>query len=171
MWDKAKQVLGMIAPTLGAAIGGPFGGIAGQLAKEALGLPPETSDEQLAKAIVNATPDQLIAIKQADNNLAIRLKELDVDLFKAEVDDRKDSRQRAVTMNDYSPVVTGTLVFAGWFYIQYLVLNMTTIPAIGEGLLNRILGQIDAVALMYAAWLWGSSKGSRAKDELLTRKD
>lgn len=38
--DKLKQIIAAVAPTLGTAIGGPFGALAGTVLAKALGTAP-----------------------------------------------------------------------------------------------------------------------------------
>ena len=46
----AKAVLGVVAPTLGTAIGGPFGGMVAKALSEALLGKPDASSDEMEKA-------------------------------------------------------------------------------------------------------------------------
>lgn len=74
---KALQVLKTVAPMIGTAIGGPFGAIAGTLVSKALGT--DTSDDKSTEtALLAATPDQLVALKKAENDFTVQMKTLGV---------------------------------------------------------------------------------------------
>ena len=53
-----------------------------------LGLPADSSEKDVSKAMAAATPDQLLALKQADQDFAVRMRELDIDLEKIAASDR-----------------------------------------------------------------------------------
>ena len=61
-WKDAKNTLGAVAPMLASAVGGPLAGAATTAIVNALGLAPDTTQEQAATAVVGATADQLIAL-------------------------------------------------------------------------------------------------------------
>ena len=68
-------IIRTIAPWIGTALGGPLGGMAVQAASDALGL----SDKTLAavqSAIAGATPDQMLALKTADQGFALQMQAL-----------------------------------------------------------------------------------------------
>ena len=62
-----KSLLGNVAPILGTAIGGPFGALAGTAIKAVLGLPDDSDEKAMASALAKATPDQLLALQNADS--------------------------------------------------------------------------------------------------------
>ena len=55
-----KKTIGAIAPTIGTALGGPLGGLAGAALASVLGV--ENDPEQIGAAVANATPEQLSLI-------------------------------------------------------------------------------------------------------------
>ena len=77
-----KTVIGTVAPSLGTALGGPMGGMAVNLVTKALGIDVKSSPKQLQAAVEQATPEQLAALKKVETEFEVRMKELDVDLFK-----------------------------------------------------------------------------------------
>jgi hypothetical protein len=56
--DIAKQVIGLGAPILGTALGGPLGGAAGRILAEAVGA-PQTTPEAVGKALTTSSADQI----------------------------------------------------------------------------------------------------------------
>lgn len=61
--DIAKQVIGLGAPVLGAALGGPLGGAAGRILAEVVGA-SDTTPEAVGKALATTGADQ---VAQAEN--------------------------------------------------------------------------------------------------------
>jgi hypothetical protein len=78
MLDKIKQLLSPMAPVLGGMLGGPLGAAAGTALKQLLCGNQQASDEQLAAALETASPDQLVKIKQMDNQFKLDMEQLAV---------------------------------------------------------------------------------------------
>ena len=81
-FSKIGNLLGQIAPTIATAIGGPVAGMAVKALSSALGLSPDASTDDVQAALMNATPEQLAAIKKVDADFKVQMKELDIDLEK-----------------------------------------------------------------------------------------
>jgi len=70
-----------IAPFLSTALsfGGPVGAIAGKAISAALGATVDVSNPQdLAAAVAGATPEQVAAIQQAEQQFQVQMKQLDI---------------------------------------------------------------------------------------------
>jgi len=90
-FDKIKGVIGGLAPTLGAALGGPVGGAAATMLADVLGCDPVP--QKIERALQQATPEQIAEVKKAELNFEARMKELDVDIFALETADKQDARK------------------------------------------------------------------------------
>ena len=66
-----KNVVGAVAPTLGTALGGPMGGMAAKMISEVLGVP--NTPKAIDKAIQEATPEQLLELKKAEQAFEIQM--------------------------------------------------------------------------------------------------
>lgn len=162
IWEKAKGVLGLVAPTIGAAIGGPLGGIAGRELASALGLTPDTPEEGVAAAVAGATPEQLAVIRQADYAFQAKMRELDIDLEKVHQADRASARQREIATGDRTPMALAFLVTAGFFgVLAYLLVN--GVPQHGGEALLVMLGSLGTAWTAIVSYYYGSSVGSKAK--------
>ena len=94
-----KSTLGAIAPILGTAIGGPFGALAGKALGDALGV--DGADEAaVSEALRRATPEQLLAIKQADHQFKLDMAKLGFKPEELALEDRKSARAREIALND-----------------------------------------------------------------------
>lgn len=169
-----KKTLGTVAPGLATAVLGPLGGLATKAIVEALGLPQDASEAMISDAIKGATPEQLLALKQADQTFKLQMRSLDIKEDQIAADDRKDSRARAVAMGDWSPIAIGVFIGLIWVLINYTVLtgtipfaNIPFKPAVGPEMVGRILGYIDAAFAAFYIWLYGSNRKSHQKDDTI----
>jgi hypothetical protein len=81
-----KDIVKSVAPVLGTALGGPFGGAAAKFIGDKILGNPVASEADISDYIVGASPDQLAAIKKADHDFDVQMKGLDVDILKIEAE-------------------------------------------------------------------------------------
>jgi hypothetical protein len=167
-----KKIIQAAAPMLGAAIGGPFGGMAGKLVAEALGN-PEAKPEDIPALLAQATPEQIAAIKKAEMDFKSRMTELgysnEQKLEELVVQDRQGARDRdaklaqsgqrnyrADFMFFLAVVMTGGLVWIVWKdpAINEYVKGIFTL------VLGRFLGYLDNIY----NFEFGTTRGSKSKD-------
>ena len=103
-----KNVVGAVAPTLGTALGGPMGGMAANMIADVLGCP--NNPKAIEQAVQNATPEQMLQLKKAEQDFELKMKELEVDVFRLETEDIQDAR----------------LCYSRRFYGLYIFSNPTT---------------------------------------------
>lgn len=163
-----KGIISNVAPVLGTAIGGPFGGIAAKFITGAiLGEENATDDIDAAKqAIMGANPDQLLALKQADNQFKIEMKRLDLDEQKLGNDDRDSARQREIQTKDKMPAFIALGALGGFFGILG-VMSFATLPDGSAQPLAVMLGALGALVGQIGNYYFGSSKGSSQKNEII----
>ena len=166
LWGDAKQALGAVAPILGTAVGGPLGGTAARLVATALGLDPSTPAQQLAAAVTAATPDQLSALKKADQDFQVSLKNLDLTAEKIAADDRSSARILEASTHDWVPGTLMMLLTGGFFgLIGYLTSH--DVPVGNRDLLNIMLGTLGAAWTGGVTYYYGSSVGAAVKDKTI----
>lgn len=172
--DKAlsagKDILGTVAPMLGTATGGPFGGMAAKAITSALLGPDQaTDDERVAlEAVRGANPEQLLALKQAEQDFAVRMKELDIDLTKVHAADRESARRRQVETKDKMPAVIALAALAGFFGILAAMI-FVEMPQAAEQPLAVMLGALGTLVTQIGAFYYGSSAGSSRKNAMIER--
>lgn len=168
LWNDVKGLLGAVAPTIGTAIAGPLGGLAGRALSDALGLPTGSKDADVVKALQNATPDQLLAIRKADQEFQVRMQELGIEAEKLVNDDRASARAREAAVKDKTPMVLALLVTMGFFgCLGYMLTNGA--PQEGKDALLIMLGSLGTAWTGVIAYYFGSSASSRAKDAALAK--
>ncbi len=164
------KIVGAVAPSIATAIGGPLGGMAMKVVAEVLGLPADSSEKDVSKAMAAATPDQLLALKQADQDFAVRMRELDIDLEKIAASDRDSARRREAQVRDWMPRVLAFVVVAGFMATVFLVL-LGYVEGMKDPLMattvGTLIGFVSAKAEQVIAYYFGSSSSSQQKTQLL----
>jgi len=166
-----KAVVSKAAPFLGTALGGPLGGAAGQLIASALGGDPtKATPDDLAKLVTSVTPEQLLALKDADQEFQLKLKALDInaikDLQALAVQDREGARNREIQVRDKIPAVLAIGVTLGFFALLWYLLKWAP-PSDNKDVLNIMLGSLGTAWISVISYYFGSSAGSANKDVLL----
>jgi hypothetical protein len=163
--DKAKQIIGTVAPMLGTLLGGPLGGLAGSALAEALG----TSDPKAQEAaIVASNPETLLKLKEAEDSLKVRLRELDIDEEKLRFDDTANARAREMAIKDSTPRYMAYLVTIGFFgVLGYLVVEGK--PVSGGDVMLVMVGSLGTAWTGIVSYYFGSSAGSASKTDALNK--
>jgi len=165
--NRAGGVLAALAPTVAAVLGGPLAGMATTAIINALGLAPESSNDQVMQAIATATPEQLIKLKEVEAQLILDLKRLDLDLTKVSADNTKDARAREVATGDWTPRILAGLVISLYIGVQFYLLGYV-LDDRQVNVVMRSLGTLDAAVGLVLGYYFGSSVGSATKTEQLT---
>lgn len=158
-----------LAPVAASLLGGPLAGLAVSTIGDALGLKDSTK-EKITEVLQSGTmtPEQIAAIKTAEANLKIKLKELDIRLEEIAAQDRHSARMMQIQNRSWIPAVLSVLTVGGFFYL--LVGSATGVFHLeGSDIMMLLLGVLAReTAGVYAYWL-GSSSGSAQKTELLKK--
>jgi hypothetical protein len=163
-----KSIVSNVAPVLGTAIGGPFGGIAAKFITGAiLGEDHATDDIEAAqKAIAGASPDQLLALKQADHAFKLEMKKLDIDVERLANDDRRSARDREIQTKDKMPAFIALAGLTGFFGIL-AAMAFVVLPEGSQQPLAVMLGALGALVGQIGNYYFGSSAGSARKNEMI----
>ena len=154
-----KNVVSAVAPTLGTAIGGPvFGGMASNLIAETLGVP--NNPKSIEKAISEATPEQMLQLKKAEQEFEKQMKELDVDIFALEAEEKKDARRHF--SKDWTARIIGICVVAGFMGYIFLV-TLQPPEQNSEALINLVLGYLGGLASAVISFYFGASQQKEDK--------
>lgn len=167
-----KDIVRKVAPTLGTALGGPLAGTAVKfIADQVLGR-PEASEDEVAEFVLSASPDKLVELKRIDADFKVRMKEIGVDVFKLEVEDRKSARDLAKV--DMRPqIVLSALFITGYFAILGVVLFYLQGADLSEGIKTlavALIGVITGEVPRIMSFWFGSSLGSKEKTVALGRR-
>ena len=149
---KLKSVLGALAPTLGAAVGGPLGGQAGAIISKVLGVP--NNPKSIETAMNNITSEQMVELKKAEKDFELQMKQLEVDIYKLETEDIQDARDKF--SNDWTPKFLGILSVLGFFGYIGLV-TIFPRPDESDDIVLLVIGSITGIATAVISFYFGSS--------------
>jgi hypothetical protein len=155
-----KNVVGAIAPTLGSALGGPLGGQAASVVAKVLGC--DSDPKSINTAIQQASPEQMIELKKAEQAFEVQMKELEVDVFKLETQDKQDARSRF--SKDWTARIIGVAVVGGFMGYIFLV-TLQPPEQNSEALINLVLGYLGGLASAVISFYFGASNSSDDKKE------
>lgn len=165
------SILKTVAPWIGTALGGPLGGMAVTAAADALGLSDKT-EAAIKTALGGATPEQMLALKNADNDFALKMQALGFDsmakMTALENADRDSARNREIQVKDRTPKILAYLITAGFFGMLVAML-FNAIPDQNRDILNIMLGALGTTWANVTGYYYGSTKGSEAKSALLAQ--
>lgn len=168
----AWQVLKTVAPTVAATASGPFAPLVGPLVAKIFG---SNDPKAVETGLLGATPEQLVALRQADNDLQIQLRQLGISEEKLAFDDTASARAMQMATKDPTAGRLAWLVIGGFLAFAIGMATMMTlapekaaaIPAGAMALIGTVLGYLANEAKQAAAFYFGSSAGSQAKDQTL----
>jgi len=166
----AKGVLGTVAPTILKAVGGPFGSLAAVALQAVFG----TNDPaKVDAALATATPDQLLALRKADDDFKIQMEQLRISEEDLAFKDTADARAMQVATKDPTVGRLAWLVIGGFLLMSCGVVAALFIwPDKGKLLLTgeaglffgTLFGYLASEAKQASAFFFGSTAGSQAKD-------
>lgn len=160
-----KGLLGSIAPTFATALGGPVAGMAVKALSNTLLGHEDGTEADIGIAMANASPSDILKIKEADNAFKLEMQKNGIDLEKIAADDRASARDlQKQTRSKTVPILAG-LTVAGFFGVVGWVLSGKV--SLESTLLGFVLGQVSAKAEQVYNYYFGSSAGSKEKTDLL----
>ena len=165
-------VLKSIAPTVATALLGPLGGVAVSALGNVLGVSEATQDK-IADVIKSAgmTPEQITAIKQLELEYQNTEKERGFKYAELSFQDRDSARKANVAGGTQRPLFWLSLfLLCVTIGSEAIVLFHGYPPATSELVVGRVLGLMDAVAMLVLSYWYGTTNGSAQKSELLAQK-
>lgn len=179
---KIGTVLAPVAPWIATAFGGPMAGAAVSRAVQALNVvvKPDASTADKVNAIDqaiangNLTPDQLVALKQADEQFQLEVQKAGFDhiekLDALTYQDVQSARQMQVQTKSVLPSLLAVFTTLGFFGVLIAILHYGISAAPANHDIELIL-----ITALQAGWLsvlnffFGSSQDSHRKTELLAQ--
>ena len=167
--DAILNLVKTVAPSLASAVGGPLAGMAVRTISEALLGKPDGTEDELAQAAAQATPEQLLALKKAEQDFAVKMRELDIDLERIANADRDSARDREVKTRDWTPRILAGLITVGYFGALFYMLRNGLPQHGGSEAMLVMLGTLGTAWGGVVAYYFGSSAGSKEKTEAMNR--
>ncbi|ARK56320.1 hypothetical protein BOC36_24945 [Burkholderia pseudomallei] len=194
-WSDALNVLERVAPTIATVAGTPLLGGAVAALEAAFGLTPDAgaSMEQrqntVAQCVTGASPEQLLALRKADQDYEARMAEagfkdketlaqLAVHEEEIYVGDLQNARAaNAANMRVFWLGVAVLATFAGVsfgaLFGAYAVLtgklsvDNAAVVGLVSGFIGTVIGYVASNATQVVSFYFGSSKGSETKSEAM----
>jgi len=111
----------------------------------------------------------LLALKKAEQEFAVKMRELDIDLERISNEDRDSARNREVSLRDWTPRILAGLVTAGYFGVLFYMLTHGLPAHGGSEAMLVMLGTLGTAWGGIMAYYFGSSAGSKEKTEAMNR--
>jgi hypothetical protein len=180
-WNDALSVVEKLAPTIATVLGGPLAGGGVAALESVFGLTPKpdasTDDRQnaIAAAISGATPEQLAAMRKADQDFQARMVEAgfkDTEtLASLAVQDRSSARNMQVSTRSLMPPIFGMAIILGSLGAAAAILagkveyaNTTEATMVGT-----VIGYLFSEAKAVLAFYFGSTRDTEQTNELLAK--
>lgn len=165
----ALQVLKTVAPTIADTVAGPFAPLVDPIMRQIFG---SNDPKVIETGLLNATPDQLLALRQADNAHAEKLAELGIERDKLGFDDLASARLMQIATKDPTVRQMAWLNVGGFLAVAVFLIvasviwpeQVAKVPATAWGTLGTVLGYLAKSSTQTEAFYFGSSAGSQAKD-------
>ena len=104
--------------------------------------------------MANATPEQMLELKKVEQDFEVKMKELEVDVFKLETEDIQDARGKF--SKDWTARIIGVLVVGGFMGYIFLV-TLQPPEQNSEALINLVLGYLGGLASAIISFYFGAS--------------
>ena len=169
-----KAALKTIAPTVASIFGTPLAGAGVSVLLNTIfpdddnkSLAPEAAEEKLANALRNGlTPEQYVALKQADYAFQQHCADVGVRLEEIAATDRDSARKREMTVKDHTPAVLAAIVCVGFFGIL-AVMAFFILPLENKDALLLMIGFLGGSFTSVVSYYFGSSPGQQQRAEAL----
>jgi len=154
--------LTQIAPSIATALGGPLAGLAVTAISKALGIDEKNVQSTIASGKLSA--EQMMSLKQAEQQLQAKAQELGLDFEKLATDDRKSARDMQTTTKSMIPAILAMFVTIGFFGILFaLMMGYAT----KSDELMIMLGSLGTAWTGIIGFYFGSSAHSEKQSEML----
>lgn len=163
-----KDIIRNIAPTLGVALGGPMAGVATKFIADKMLGKRSASEQDIQEFVTNASPEDLVKLKEIDHQFKIDMKNLEIDVYELEYKDR-DSARKLFAVNIWPQITLSTVFVLGYFGVLYFLMHGTADPQslvtnpTMMGVFTTILGVLTAAIPQILNFWFGSSLGSKEK--------
>lgn len=163
---RIKRAIARAAPGLAHALGGPLAGAAVEQLSRAIFGAEAMSEEALADALERAGPEALIALKKAEQDFQLALRQASVEELRIDAGDRANARERQVRMHDWTPSILGAFVILGFFVVLGVMVARKLPPGAGTEF-SIMLGALATMTAAVVNYFFGSSAGSKEKTRLM----
>lgn len=160
-----KDIVRSVAPAIASVLGGQLAGTAVSVVSNALLGKPDGTNDEIDNAIAIGGPDALLALKNADHEFKLKMKELDIDIEQINQQDRANAREREKDTGDKTTRNLAYLYTGGYFVMVVLLLYIG-IPESSKEIFYTLIGILSAAEIGIINYYFGSSAGSASKSKM-----
>lgn len=164
--NRIKRAIAGAAPSLARALGGPLAGAAVEQISRAIFGAPDNDEKRLSEQLSQASPEQWLALQQAEREFVRALREVEVEEQRIAAGDRANARMRQTDMEDWTPTMLGALIIAGFFVVLGAMVTRNLPPG-AETEFSIMLGALATMTAAVVNYFFGSSAGSKEKTRLM----
>lgn len=159
-----------LAPMLGTALGGPFGGIAASFIADKLGLPDKTVNAvtDLIKS-GTMTPEQVAGIRMAEMDMQKFMEENKLKREQLAYADVQGARDMFTATHSLTPSILTWIIVTLTLAAECALLFNQIPPGADPIIIGRVLGTMDSALVMVLGFWFGSNSGSARTKELLAQ--
>jgi hypothetical protein len=168
-----KEFLTSVAPTVACALGGPLAGAAVSAISNAVGM-PGASQKDIAVAFEagKVTPEQMTEVKKLEMQFQNDEAERGFKYAELVFKDRDSARSANVAGGVQLQLFAMSIVLLSLTLGTEIYILLHGYPtALSDIIVGRVLGLMDAVAMMVLSYWYGTTSGSAMKTELLSKAD
>ncbi len=163
-----KSVIGVVAPTLATALGGPLAGLAVEALGKAIGVDDPTV-EKVKDAFTQGqlTGEQIVQIKQADRELQLRMRELDISEQQLYASDRDSARKMHIATQSVWPGLLSAITTLA--VLGVIGARMTGLALPEDSTTVQLIGSLTTGWGLCLSYWFGTTRGSSEKTALLAQ--
>lgn len=177
-WSSIVSVVENLAPSIATAVGGPLAGTAVTALEHVFGLTPGANDpvsqrtEDVAAAIAGATPEQLAAMRKADQDFQVSMATLgfkDKEALAAlNVQDVEGARTMQTSTRSWVPPVLTLAITVGFFGLV-AALMFCNIPDANKAIFYSLIGSLGTAWLATIHFWFGDTNSSNDKTAIIAK--
>jgi len=175
-WSSVVSLVENLAPSIATCVGGPLAGIAVSSLEKVFGLTPdkdattEQRQDAVAAAISGATPEQLAAIRKADQDFQVSMATLgykDKEALAAlKVQDVQGARTMQTSTKSWVPPVLTLAITVGFFGLV-AALMFCNIPEANKAIFYSLIGSLGTAWLATIHFWFGDTNSSNDKTQII----
>lgn len=162
-----KSIVRTVAPGIATALGGPLAGMATRVIGGALLGKEDAAEEDIIKAVMLASPGDLLKLKEAEMTFQLEMERLKIDIMEIDAGDRDSARKREMAVGSVTTNLLAGMIVAGAFAVGASVLFGWS--EVDSALAGAVLGYAFGEMKQVTTYYFGSSAGSKMKTAILSK--
>lgn len=163
-----KSIIGVVAPTLATALGGPLAGLAVESLGKVLGMDSPTVEKvKDAFAQGQLTGEQIAQLKAAEIAMQLRMRELDISEQQLYASDRDSARKMQIATQSVWPGALSAITTLA--VLGVIGARMTGMALPDDSTTVQLIGSLTTGWGLCLSYWFGTTRGSAEKTALLAQ--